>query len=57
MLIAQSDLQLLFAILVLLWPSCVVFFHNLAVLDDLLDLRDHQGADTHCAESGTHLIK
>lgn len=43
----EPDLQLLSAVLVLLWPPGVVFFHDLAVLDDALDFRDEKSADTH----------
>ena len=51
MLISQPDLELLPAVSVLLRPFRVVFLHNLAIFDDALDLRDHEGADTHCALS------
>jgi hypothetical protein len=46
-LIAQPDLKFLFSVFVFLWPFGIVFFHDLAVLDDFLDLRYHQGADAH----------
>jgi hypothetical protein len=62
--ITEPDLQLLPAILVLLRPFAIVFpipesatprmtlegyrLHDLAVLDDSLDLRDHQRANAHC---------
>jgi hypothetical protein len=48
LLVAQSDLQLLTSVLVLLWPFRVILLHDLAVFDDSLDLGDHERADTHC---------
>lgn len=50
-LIPQPDFKLLLPILILLRPFRIVFFHDLAVLDDPLDLRNQQGTDAHCLES------
>jgi hypothetical protein len=48
LLVPESDFQLLSPILVLLWPFRVVLLHYLAILDDPLDLGDHERADAHC---------
>ena len=64
MLIAKSDLELLPAVLILLWPLRIVFprallskfakqeddqivLHDFAVLDDSLNLRNHERAHAH----------
>lgn len=49
MIAPEPDLQLLSAVLVLLRPSGIVFFHDLAVLDDALDFGNEERADAHCS--------
>ena len=51
MFASNSDLKLLPTIFVLVWPSRVIFLHDLTVLDDALDLGDHERTDTHFDES------
>lgn len=47
MVASEPNLKFLSAILVLLWPSRIIFLHDLAILDDPLDLRDEERTDTH----------
>jgi len=47
MLVAETDLELLSTVLVLLRPLGVVLLHDLARLDDAFDLLDDEGTDTH----------
>jgi len=46
-LATHPDLQFLSPILILLWPFTIVFLHDLAGLDDALDLINHEGAYAH----------
>ena len=51
MVVANADLELLLADDVLLGPVRVVFFGDLARLDDPLELLHHERADPHCLSS------
>jgi len=45
--VSQADLEFLTAVFILLRPFCIIFLHNLGLLDDALDLLDHEGAHAH----------